>query len=40
MEERGGIEFFLAEKMVSVDIYWSLLDVYGDQTVAVNTVRQ
>ena len=34
------IESLHAEKMTPVDIHWHLLNVYGDQTVDVSTVRQ
>ena len=40
MKQRGGIEFFHVGKMVPTDIHQHLLNIYGDQTVGVSTVRQ
>ena len=40
MEQTGGSDFFHAEKMVPIDVHQHLLNVYGDQTVDVGTVRQ
>ena len=40
MKQRGGIEFFHAENIASIDIHQYLWNVYGNQTVNVSTVRQ
>jgi len=40
MKQRCVIEFFHVEKFAPNDIHRSLLNVYGDQTVDVSTVRQ
>jgi len=41
MKQSGQIEFFQEEKkMVPIDIHWHLLNVYGDQTVHMSTVRR
>jgi len=39
MEQRGVTEFLHAEKTAPTDIHWWLLNVDGDQTVDVSTVR-
>ena len=39
MKERRVIEFLHAEKIAPNDIHQRLLNVYGDQTVDVSTVR-
>jgi len=36
-EAKGRTEFLLVEKMSPIGIHWLLLNVYGDQTVDVNT---
>jgi len=38
--KHGGIQFLRVEKMAPTGIHQCLLDVYGDQTVDVSTVRQ
>jgi len=40
MKQRCIIEFLQAEKMAPSDIHQCLQNVYGDQTVDANTVRQ
>jgi len=40
MKQRCSIESLHAEKIAPIDIYHRLLNVYGDQTMDVNTVRQ
>ena len=40
MKQRCGTEFLHVEKMAPTDIHQHLLNVYGDQTVDVSTVRQ
>ena len=40
MKERCAIGFLHVEKMASLDIHQCLLNVFGDQTVNVSTVRQ
>ena len=40
MKQRYLIEFHHAEKIAFTDIHWCLLNIYGDQTVDVSTVRQ
>jgi len=40
MKQWCVFEFFHAEEIASIDIYQCLLNVYGDQTVDVSTVRQ
>jgi hypothetical protein len=40
MKQRGVTEFLHAEKIAYKDIYQRLLNVYGDQTVDISTVRQ
>ena len=40
MKQRYVIEFLLAEKIAPNDIHRRLLNVYGDQTVDVITVRR
>ena len=40
MKQRCVIEFLHAEKIVPTDIHQHLLNVPGDQTVDVSTVRQ
>ena len=39
MKQRCVIEFLHAEKIAPSDIHWHLLDVYGDHTVDISTVR-
>ena len=39
MEQRCVIEFLQAEKMAPIDIHQHLLNIYGDQTMDVSTVR-
>jgi len=39
MKQRCGIKFLKVEKIAPIDIRWHLLNIYGDQTVAVSTVR-
>ena len=39
MKQRCRTEFLHAEKMAPTDIHWCLLNIYGDQTVDVCTVR-
>ena len=39
MRQRCGIEFLHAEKIALTDIHQCLLNVYGDQTGDMNTVR-
>jgi hypothetical protein len=38
-KQRCVIEFFHAEKIAPVDIHECLLNVYGEQTLDVNTVK-
>ena len=40
MKQRYVIEFLHAEKMAPNDIHQRLLNIYGDQTVDVSTVRR
>ena len=40
MKQRCITEFLHVEKMAHADIRWHLVDIYGDQTVDVSTVRQ
>ena len=40
LKQRCITEFLHAEKMVPTDIHQHLLNIYGDQTVDVSTVRQ
>jgi len=40
MKQKSGNEFLHEEKNVPIDIYWCLLNVYGDQTVDVSTESQ
>jgi len=40
MKQRCSTEYLHAEKIAPIDIYHRLLNVYGDQTMDVNTVRQ
>ena len=40
MKQRGVIEFLSVEKMAPTDIHQHSVNVDGDQTVAVSTVRQ
>jgi len=40
MQQKSGTEFLHAEKVAPSDINWCLLNIYGDQTVDVSTVRQ
>ena len=39
-KQRCGIEFLHEEKMAPTDVDRQLLNVYGDQTADVGTVRQ
>jgi len=39
MEQRCVIQFLQAEKMAPIDIHQHLLNIYGDQTMDVSTVR-
>ena len=39
MKKRCVTEFLHAEKIAPIDIHQCLLNVYGDQTVDVSTVR-
>ena len=39
-KQRCATEFLHAEKTVSTDVHLHLLNIYGDQTVNVSTVRQ
>ena len=39
MKIRRVIEFLHAEKMALIDIYWWLLNIHGEQTEDVSTVR-
>ena len=34
-----GTEFLHTETLATIDIYWLLLNIYGDQSVDVRTVR-
>ena len=40
MKQRWGIEFLHVEKMEPIDVHWWVLNVCGNQTVDVSTVRQ
>ena len=40
IKQRCVTEFLHEEKMVPIDIHWHLLNVYGDQTVHMSTVRR
>jgi len=40
MKQRCVIEFLHVEKITPNDIHQRLLNVYGDQTVDINTVRR
>ena len=40
MKQRCVTEFLHAEKIAPTDIHQCLLNVYGDQTVKVSTVKQ
>ena len=40
MKQRCGIEFLPGEKIAPTNIYWHLLNVSGDQTVDMSTVRR
>jgi len=40
MKQRCGIEFLHMEKTAPTDIHWCLLNIYRDQPVDVDTVRQ
>jgi len=40
MKQSGVIEFLHVEKTVPIDVHGCLLNIYGDQTVGVRTVRQ
>ena len=40
MKQSGVIEFLHVEKTVPNDVHGFLLNIYGDQTVGVRTVRQ
>ena len=39
MKQRCGIAFLCEEKIPHIDIHQHLLNVYGDQTVEVSTVK-
>ena len=39
MKQRCGTEFIHAEKMASINVHQHLLNISGDQTVDVSTVR-
>jgi len=39
MKQRSLTEFHHAEKIAPIDIHWCLLNIYGEQTVDVSTVR-
>jgi len=39
MKQRCGIELLHAEKIAPIDIHARLLNIKGDQTVGVSTVR-
>ena len=39
MKQKCAIEFLHAEKMAPTDIHWHFLNIYGDQTVDVSTVK-
>ena len=39
MEQNCAVELFCAEKIALIDIHQRLLNVYGDQTVDVSTMR-
>ena len=39
MKQRCGTEFLHAEKMASINVHQHLLNISGDQTVDVSTVR-
>jgi len=39
MKQRCGTEFLHEEKIAPIDIHQHLLNISGDQTVAVSTVR-
>jgi len=40
IKQGSGIEFLHVEKMAPIDTYWCLLNIYGDQTMDVSTVKQ
>jgi len=40
MKKKGVIEFLHAEEIAPIDIHQCLLNVYGDQTVHVSTVKR
>ena len=40
MKQRCETEFFHVEKAAPTDIHWHLVNVYGDQTVDVSSVKQ
>ena len=40
VKQRHVIEFPRAEKMAPINTHWWLLDISGDQTLDVSTVRQ
>ena len=40
MKQRYALEIFHVEKMAPIDIHWLLLNVYGDWTLDVSSVRQ
>ena len=40
MKQMRRIEFLHAEKTALIDILWCLMNVYGDQTMGVSTVRR
>ena len=40
MKQKCAVEFLCVEKMAPADIQWCLMNIYRDQTVDVNAVRQ
>ena len=39
MKQRRAIELLHVEKIAPIDIHWHLLNIYGDQTMDVSTVK-
>lgn len=39
MQQRYGVEFLPTERMAPIDIHRCLVSIYGDEPVAVSTVR-
>jgi len=39
MKLRGGSELCQSEKMTPIDIHGHLLNIYGDQTVHLSTIK-